>query len=85
MPLVKQWLAVSCPKCKAKSGESCKLVGKQHPCRGSRARICHRERVARFKQLKPRAPGVPSGGGLTASATSPELTAQRRFHSKTDE
>ncbi len=52
MPLAKQWLSVYCPKCNANPGESCMLVGKKHPYRGSSSQICHGERVALFKLAK---------------------------------
>jgi hypothetical protein len=41
---------VRCPKCGAKPGETCKLVGKEHPFKGSPSLRCHDERVALFKQ-----------------------------------
>ena len=51
MPLRKEkWLLVGCPKCGAKPGDTCKIVGKKHPFKGSQSLLCHAERVALFKQ-----------------------------------
>jgi len=44
---IKKCLMVPCPKCGAKSGENCKLVGKW---KGSPANMCHDERVALSKE-----------------------------------
>jgi hypothetical protein len=48
-PLKKKCLIVRCPKCGAKLGETCKLVGREHPFKGSSSLRCHDERVALFK------------------------------------
>ena len=50
MPLLKsKCLMVRCQKCGAKPGDTCKIVGKRHPFKGSPSLMCHDERVALFK------------------------------------
>jgi len=44
---IKKCLTVPCPKCGAKPGEACRLVGKW---KGSPPNMCHDERVARSKE-----------------------------------
>ncbi|MGB7584023.1 MAG: hypothetical protein WBM11_04185 [Terriglobales bacterium] len=51
---IKQYLMVPCPKCQAKPGEPCKLIGnciKTAPGAWVSTKTCHEERVALSKGM----------------------------------